>query len=97
MYDIKKNLTAGIVNNVYDGSWYKASLIVIDCNCNEFCEKGALKDKNGNPSAYCNGRGQIFILSSGNVSMNYGAKGTGGKWTLEEKGDNEYYVDLHTS
>ena len=29
--------------------------------------------------------------------MNYGAKGTGGKWTLEEKGDNEYYVDLHTS
>ena len=30
MYDIKKNLTAGIVNNVYDGSWYKASLIVMD-------------------------------------------------------------------
>ena len=92
-YDIKENFTAGKVNNIYDGYLSKADLIVADCNCDKFCKEGTLK---GHPTAYCNGHGQIFILSSENVSVNYGTKGTGGKWTLEEKGDNEYYVDWHS-
>ena len=98
-YDIKENFTAGKVNNIYDGYLNKADLIVVDCNCTEFCkgEVGTVKGKNGT-MAYCNGHGQIFILQNtkGNF-LNYGEKNQGGKWTLEKQGENGYYVNWHTS
>jgi len=76
-----------------------ADLIIVDCNCTEFCkgEVGTVKGKDGT-IAYCNGHGQIFILQNtkGNF-LNYGEKNQGGKWTLEKQGENGYYVNWHTS
>ena len=98
-YDIKENFTAGKVNNIYDGYFNKANLIVVDCNCTEFCEGevGTVNGKDGT-IAYCNGHGQIFILQNTNGGfLSYGKKDEEGKWTLEKQGEDGYYVNWHTS
>ena len=97
-YNIQYDFTLGMVETVYDG-WgnnNKANLIIVDCNCTEFCKGGAgtVTGKDGT-IAYCNGHGQIFILQTlEGKYLNYGEKNKGGNWKFGEK--DYYYVDWHT-